>query len=117
MKKYIVFARETRTAIGKLKIDFLKLKASFPGKEFLFSQRDLSISCDEFEIRYISRWMAGVIKKIDEVDGVYDSYLLEETHSDQSKFMPFENNEFLVWIREGDLILNDNTCKSEKQAK
>ena len=113
MKKYIVFSAHTGEAIRTLQTDFLKLKVSFPSKKFQVDKHDLIISCEEFEVRYISIWKPEVINGLNEkeINGVYDSNLLginilsEWSIDNPERFIPFENNEFLVWMREGDLMV------------
>lgn len=108
MKKYLVFSKSGYDAIENMKVDLLKLKATYRKKEFAVSRENYTISCNKFEIRYINVFLSNSILGIrqSEIHGVYGSELLKMiSYENYQKFHSLDNNEFLNWLREGDLCL------------
>lgn len=108
MKQYIIFTQSGFDSIEKIKVDFLKLKASYPSEKLKFNRGERKISCSDFEIKYINMSSSFQIEKIKGClpDGVYGGKLLEEVGLSYDRF-DVADHEFLVWLREGDLILDD----------
>ena len=109
MKQYIIFTKSGFDSIEKMKVDFLKLKASYPHEKFQLNREERSISCDDFSIKYMSIFLPVQIEKYVKgyhPDGVYDGKLLEMVGLHYDTF-DVADHEFLVWLREGDLILDD----------